>query len=86
MFDSTGAITDPYEAVIAGVNALANQCNNTIVVTNDVGSDNGAYEPETRRYIEVLGRINRKLATDFDCVIEMVCGIPIVLKGELPCL
>ena len=42
------------------------------------------YEEGTRAYVEVLGKINAALAARADTVIEMVAGIPILLKGELP--
>ena len=63
---------------------LRGQSETLIVVTNDVGSDAERYSPETRAYVEVLGRINAALADMADTVCELVCGIPIVLKGALP--
>ena len=84
MFDDAGNMTDPYERVLAGVENLRRQSGTLIVVTNDVGSDTGDYSPETRAYITVLGRINAELARRADTVCELVCGIPIVLKGALP--
>lgn len=84
MFDETGAITDPYHRVMEGVAALRRQSDHLIVITNDVGSDQEDYDPATREYIRVMGRINRELARQADCVCELVCGIPLVLKGALP--
>lgn len=84
MFDDAGNMTDPYTRVLAGVENLRRQSDTLIVVTNDVGSDTGDYSPETRAYIEVLGRINAELARRADTVCELVCGIPVVLKGALP--
>lgn len=84
MFDDEGNYTDPFDRVIAGVKALRAQCNDLIVVTNDVGTDNASYDASTQAYIEVLGRINAALAAEADAVYELVCGIPLVLKGELP--
>lgn len=83
MFDELGNQTDPYDAVINGVDALSRQCENLIVVTNDVGSDNKDYDPGTKAYVRTLGRINAALAQQADAVYELVCGIPVVLKGEL---
>lgn len=83
MFDEAGEQTDPYDAVISGVEALRRQCETLIVVTNDVGSDNRSYNSGTRAYVRALGRINAALAGRADAVCELVCGIPIVLKGEL---
>ncbi|NLX64208.1 MAG: bifunctional adenosylcobinamide kinase/adenosylcobinamide-phosphate guanylyltransferase [Clostridiaceae bacterium] len=83
MFDRYGNITDVYNKIISGIESLASQCENLIVVTNDVGSDGGKYDESTQEYIRTLGRLNISLAERFDCVYEMVCGIPIVLKGRL---
>lgn len=80
MFDETGAMRDPCEAVLTGVDALRRQCENLIVVTNDVGSDNKDYDPGTRAYIRALGRINAILAQRADEVYELVCGIPLRLR------
>ena len=83
MFDDEGNMMDPYGAVMEGVAALRRQCRNLIVVTNDVGSDNKDYDPGTKAYVRALGRINAALAQQADAVYELVCGIPLVLKGEL---
>ena len=53
-----------------------------VIITNDVGSDIKSYDEGTRAYIQALGRINAALAKESDCVFELVCGIPILLKGE----
>ena len=84
MFDDEGNYSDPFERVISGVEALQKQCDTLIVVTNDVGTDCVTYDASTQAYIEVLGRINAELAVRADSVCELVCGIPLVLKGELP--
>ena len=84
MFDEQGNQTDPYERVMAGVAHLESQCDLLVVITNDVGSDGILYEEGTQDYIRVLGKINAALAARADTVIEMVAGIPILWKGELP--
>ena len=43
MFDDAGKVSDPYARVISGVEHVAAQCSNLIVITNDVGSDAGVY-------------------------------------------
>lgn len=83
MFDANGNITDPIKTVLSGTEALKSQCENLIVVTNDVGSDSKTYDDGTRAYIRALGQINAELAKQADMVYELVCGIPLVLKGEL---
>ena len=85
LFTDAGEMRKGAEAaVLGGVAALEQACEHLIVVTNDVGGDDGAYPESTRAYIALVGRVNRALAARFDCVCELVCGIPLVVKGELP--
>ena len=55
---------------------------NLILVTNDVGSDGESYSESTLRYVDALGRLNQAFAAEFDTVYELVCGIPLLLKGD----
>ena len=82
MFDEVGNFRDPSEKMFAAIEHLAEQCEHLIVVTNEVGCDCMSFGEGTKRYIELLGRMNAILAAQFDTVLELVCGIPIVLKGE----
>ena len=75
---------DPFDAVIGGINALMKQCERLVVVTDEIGSDGVQYDPATTAYIAALGALNRALSARADAVIEVVAGIPIPLKGELP--
>lgn len=78
-------ICDPTEHILADISELSGKSDLLVIVTNQVGSDAMDYPPETARYIQILGEINRRLAADADTVIECVCGIPLVLKGNLSC-
>ena len=84
MFAVNGEILDVHDKILKSVFDLAEKCDNLIVVTNDVGSDAISYDKSTALYIEMLGRLNREIASGFDCVCELVCGIPLTIKGELP--
>ena len=84
MFADNGEILDVHDKILKSVFDLAEKCDNLIVVTNDVGSDAISYDESTAGYIEMLGRLNREIASGFDCVCELVCGIPLTIKGELP--
>ena len=83
MFDAEGNRTDVYDKILRDIQLLAAQCENLIVVTNNVGSDVRACDEATQAYVETLGRLNAALAREFDCVYELVCGIPLPWKGEL---
>lgn len=81
MFQKNGQIMNPIEAVLKGIEHLHSQCRRLILVTNEVGNGGISYSKETRAYIEAIGAINRHLADCADEVYELVCGIPITLKG-----
>ena len=53
-------------------------------MTNEIFSDGERYEGDTLRYQEQLAELNRELAEKADLVVEVVCGLPNVLKGNLP--
>jgi adenosylcobinamide kinase/adenosylcobinamide-phosphate guanylyltransferase len=83
LFDETGVVDErAFERVLEGIVSLENRCDNLIVVTNDVGSESfGMYSASTQLYVRLLGRLNAVLAARFDVVYELVCGIPLALKG-----
>ena len=72
------------DAIVSGITALGRQCDDLIVVTNDVFADDCDYDDDMLRYMHTLARLNRALARRFDRVVEVVCGIPLMLKGEKP--
>lgn len=82
MFDADGNLTDPVQTVLSSVSALQRQCEHLLVVTNDTGSDSRTYDRATTAYVQALGRINACLAQQADLVYELVCGIPILLRGK----
>lgn len=84
MFDDEGNMSDPADRVVRGIAHLKEQCRLLVVVTNNVGSDGIEYAESTRAYIRSLGKINAALAEAADTVVEVVAGIPVLLKGELP--
>lgn len=69
--------------IVHGIAVLASQVKDLIIVTNDVFSDGIQYSEETMNYMELLGKINQKLCQIADRAVEVVCGIPLALKGEL---
>ena len=73
------------EALWAELSALAGRCANLVVVSNEITSDGIEYDPSTQACLALLGGLERKLARRADLVVEVVCGLPLVLKGEIPC-
>jgi len=41
-------------------------------------------DPAARAAREAAGRLACLLAARADCVVQMFCGLPTILKGELP--
>ena len=58
---------------------------NTVWVSSSVDCDGIQYSKETEAYKKVLNDINCYLAEKSDAVVEMVCGIPVRIKGDFPC-
>ena len=82
MFSPQGAGEQALAAILAGVERLEAQASQLIVVSNDLGADGaGQYDGGTRRYLAVLGQVNRALACRAQAVCEVVCGIPLYHKG-----
>lgn len=69
-----------FERIAAAIKCLQKQCCDLIIVTNEIFSDGVSYDPESERYIRLLGRINRMLGRNADFLTEVVCGIPVVIK------
>ena len=56
-----------------------------VVICNEVGSGVIPVERGERVGREAAGRLCVRLAQRADCVVRMVSGLPMVIKGELPC-
>ena len=82
MYREDGAGKETVSAVWSGVRHLAKTASNLVIVTNEIFSDGIDYDPETIRYQNYLGEINRKIASLADQVTEVVYGIPVRVKGE----
>lgn len=80
MFDAGGG---GEEAALRGVESLLRRCAQLTVVSNEICSGGSAYTGDTLRYMKALARLNRALAARAELVVEVVCGLPNVLKGEL---
>ena len=76
---------DP-DRIVPALEDLAVRCGHLVMVTNDLFSDGEEYSPSVQEYMRRLAEINRRAAVLADCVVEMVYSVPVVLKGELPCL
>ena len=77
------------ERLAAGVpdlEALAEQlAAHEIVIASEIGGGVVPIDPEERADREAAGRLACLLARRAEAVVRVVCGLPQVLKGELPC-
>ncbi len=55
-----------------------------VVLATEVGGGVVPMDPHERAGREAAGRLACLLAARAACVVQMFCGIPTVLKGELP--
>lgn len=55
-----------------------------VVTATEVGGGVVPIDPADRAAREAAGRLACLLAARADCVVQMFCGLPTVLKGELP--
>ena len=58
--------------------------NYDIILATEVGGGVVPMDAAERAAREAAGRLACLLAARADCVVQLFCGIPTVLKGELP--
>lgn len=56
-----------------------------IVIASEIGGGVVPVDPEERAAREAAGQLSCLLAARAETVVRVVCGLPQVLKGELPC-
>jgi adenosylcobinamide kinase/adenosylcobinamide-phosphate guanylyltransferase len=64
------------------INTIKQNPTSSILVSNEVGMGIVPADPLSRRYRDMLGAINQRIAEALDTVIFMVSGIPLFLKGK----
>lgn len=74
----SGDSKNAYERIVSGIMSL--NCDDLVVVTNEVSSDGITYDTDTEKYIKLLGSVNAALARHADEVYEIVYGIPVRIK------
>lgn len=67
--------------ILHGLEHIMAQCENLIIVTNELFSDGRTYDPASEAYKQTLARLNCQMARRADQVCEVCCGIPVFWKG-----
>lgn len=70
------------EKIVGEIAVLNRELTHLVIVSNNVFEDGNVYDKITMAYIRAMGRINQKLAEMADEVVEVVVGIPIVIKDK----
>lgn len=68
------------EKVVCELKKIICGTKHQVIVTNKVFEDGIKYEETTLSYMRALGRVNQALAEIADEVVEVVVGIPIMIK------
>lgn len=68
------------ENIIRDIKLLKGKINHFVVVSNNVFEDGICYDKTTAEYIHAMGMINQKLSELADRVVEVVAGIPVIIK------
>ena len=84
MFQNDGTVNSPEklaEKIVTQLKMINANVTQLVIVSNNVFEDGIEYEEGTRNYILALGKIHQELAQEAEEVIEVVAGIPMVLKA-----
>lgn len=81
LYSPDGAGDGCEESIRRGIYSLKSQCQELVIVSNEVFSGGSDYAGDTGRYLRVLAQVNRMLAQEADTVYEVVCGVPVCHKG-----
>ena len=81
LYDPAGAGDAAAAHILQGLDALAAQCENLVIVSNEVFSGSADYAGDTDRYLLALAQVNNALAARADAVVRVVCGVPVYYKG-----
>lgn len=63
--------------------SLEKRAERVIIISNQIFSDGIDYDTGTKAYQKALGELHQKISQCAEQVIEIVCGIPIFLKGGI---
>lgn len=70
-----------YGQMVKGLDFLADNAENLIIVTGNVFEDGITYDPSTEEYLKTFGDVNIYIAQRCDIFAEMINGLPLFYKG-----
>ena len=79
--NGAGSEQGALDAVVGGIDRLLDQCDDLVVVSNEIFTDGTEYGPDMQPYLRLLAGANRLLARRADRVCEVICGLPRYYKG-----
>lgn len=84
LYDDNGALCDAdsvFRCVMSGIAAVERQCDHLVMVANEAGSGDVALPDHMCSFVEMQGRVNNEIAARSAAVVEVVCGLPVFVKG-----
>lgn len=87
LFSPDGRMANPAQATARLDHELDQLCashRHVVVVAAETGSEGPSSYQVTHTWQRVCGTLCCRLAARFDVVVEVVCGVPCVVKGTLP--
>lgn len=76
---SAEVVTDK---IIRVIECLKGEVTHLVIVANNVFEDGISYDETTMEYLRAMGNINERICSMADEVIEVVVGIPVVIKSK----
>ena len=77
--------TDTADKILSEIKQVAEVVDELVIVTNNVAEDGIDYDSTTLEYIRAISDVNIGLSQMADKVVEVVVGIPIIVKEERTC-
>lgn len=68
------------EKITNGIRMIKDTLDDLVIVTNNVFEDGIEYDDTTMEYIRAMGIVNQRIAAMADHVVEVVVGIPVVIR------
>lgn len=83
-FEPQGSGEGALAAISGALGRLVRRAGNLVVVTNRIDADGRAYAAGTQAYLRDLAALDRIWAARADFAAEVVCSLPVVLRGVEP--